>query len=90
MFIPRLKGLYAMFLREPLGYKILILSALASAIVFSGSAFHLYAQVGAKLSAAVFFGAAAYPFRGNRKVFRIMMVCMVLCLLLAGKIWLDA
>lgn len=89
MFIQQLKGLYAMFLREPLWYKILILSALASAIVFSGNSFHLYAQVGAKLSAAVFFGAAAYPFRGNRKVFRIMIGCTVLCLLLAGNIWLH-
>ena len=79
-----------MFLREPLGYKILILSALTLAIVFSSNSFHLYAQVGAKLSAAVFFGAAAYPFRGNRTVFRIMIVCAVLCVLLAGNIWLHA
>ena len=90
MLIRQLKGLYAMFLHEPLWYKLVIVSALASAIVFSGSSFHLYAQVGAKLSAAVFFAAAAYPFRGNRKVFRIMIGCAVFCVLLAGKIGLNA
>ncbi|GGO08304.1 hypothetical protein [Saccharibacillus kuerlensis] len=89
MFIQQLKGLYAMFLREPLWYKVLIVSALAAAIVFSSSTFNVHVQAGAKLAAAVFFGAYATRFRGNRWLFMILIALMILCVLLAGKIWIQ-
>ncbi|MCQ4088381.1 hypothetical protein [Saccharibacillus sp. JS10] len=83
-----LKGLYAMFLQEPLWCKILIIASLGAAVILSNSSFGLYAQVGAKLAAAVFFGIIAIRLRGSRKLFIVLIACVILCVLLAGNLLL--
>lgn len=83
--IQSIKGMYKMFLREPLWFKILISSTLLFAIVFSSSYFsdHSYFQSVAKLAAAVFFFSYGIKFRRNTRISVMFFALTVLCIYLA-------
>ncbi|MCR2803285.1 hypothetical protein [Paenibacillus soyae] len=64
----RIKMMYKLFLSEPLWFKILIVSMLLIAIIFSGSSFNGYYQSAAKLAAAIFFLSYGIKFRRSTRI----------------------
>jgi len=83
--IQRIKGMYKLFLREPLWFKILISSTLLVAIIFSSSVFADigYYQSGAKLAAAIFFASYGIKFRRNPRLFVLFLAMALICMYLA-------
>lgn len=81
----QLRGMLKLFWKEPLWFRLLILSALLASIVFSSSVFTLggYAESISKFSAAIFFIAFGVKMRRNTKVFTVFLGLAVLCLFLA-------
>jgi len=82
--IQTIKGMYKLFLREPLWFKILISSTLFVAIVLSSSFFSdgYYHSV-AKLAAAVFFTSYGIKFRRNTRISVMFFALAVLCFYLS-------
>ncbi|OCT12949.1 hypothetical protein A8709_21750 [Paenibacillus pectinilyticus] len=81
----RFKFMYKQFLKEPLWFKILVLSMLMISVVFSSSSFanEGYYQSIAKLAAAIFLCSYAFKLRRNIKVSGVLYVLAGLCLYLA-------
>lgn len=83
----RIKSMTAMFMNEPLWFKILIPLTFLASIVLSASYFsdYPYVQSVSKLAAAVFFGAFAIKFRWNAKIALLFSALSAACIFLA--IW---
>jgi len=64
----RIKFMYKLFLSEPLWFKILIVSMLLIAIIFSSSSFNGYYQSVAKLAATIFFFSYGLKFRRSTRI----------------------
>lgn len=79
----RFKFMYKQFLKEPLWFKVLVLTTLVISIVFSSSGFSNNYQSVSKLAAAVFFCIYAIKLRSNIKVSGAFYVIAGLCLYLA-------
>lgn len=75
--------MYKQFLKEPLWFKVLVLTTLVISIVFSGSVFSSSVQSIAKFAAAVFFCTYAIKFRRIVKVSVAFYVLAGLCLFVA-------
>ncbi|WP_171634629.1 serine hydrolase domain-containing protein [Paenibacillus plantarum] len=79
----RFKFMYKQFLKEPLWFKILVLTTLVISIVFSGSGFSSNVQSVAKVAAAIFFCTYAIKLRRLVKVSVTFYVLAGLCLYVA-------
>ncbi|CAN7609119.1 hypothetical protein [Paenibacillus sp. LjRoot56] len=79
----RFKYFYKQFLKEPLWFKILVLTALVIAVVFSSSGFSTNVQSVAKLAAAIFFCTYAIKFRKQVRISGAFYVLAGLCLYVA-------
>lgn len=75
----------AMFMNEPLWFKILITVTFLGTIILSASYFstYPYLQSGSKLAAAIFFGAFAIKFKWHFKIALLFSVLSVICIFLA-------
>lgn len=83
--MPMIKFMYKQFLREPLWFKLLILTTLLISIIFSSSPFSSsgYYQGSAKLAAAIFFVTYGIKMRRNTRISAIFFVLAVLCIYLS-------
>lgn len=81
--------IYKQFLREPLWFKILIITTLLAAIIFSSSSFSQngYYQFISKLAAAIFFTAYCVNFRSNTRISAVFFVMAAVCIFLSWNIW---
>lgn len=81
--------IYKQFLREPLWFKILIITTLLAAIIFSSSSFSQngYYQFISKLAAAIFFTAYGVNFRSNTRISAVFFVMAAVCIFLSWNIW---
>lgn len=81
----RIKFMLKQFLREPMWFKILILTTLLISIIFSSSSFsnHAYYQSGSKLAAAIFFVAYGFKMRRSRVTSVLFFILAVLCIVLS-------
>jgi hypothetical protein len=79
----RFKFMYKQFLKEPLWFKILVLTTLVISIVFSSSGFSSNVQSIAKLAVAIFFCTYAIKLRRLVKVSVTFYVLSGLCLYVA-------
>ncbi|MGF7046782.1 hypothetical protein J2T13_001280 [Paenibacillus sp. DS2015] len=84
----QIKFMYKQFLREPLWFKLLILTTLLISIIFSSSSFsnNGYYQSGAKLAAAIFLCAYGIKMRRNPKIAAIFFILVAICIYL---IWVN-
>ncbi|WP_424767475.1 hypothetical protein [Paenibacillus sp. sgz302251] len=79
----RIKLMYKLFLSEPWWFKVLVISMLLIAIIFSGSSFNGYFQSGAKLAAAIFFISYGIKFRRNTRIGIIFFLVALISLYLS-------
>ncbi|NQX61204.1 hypothetical protein [Paenibacillus qinlingensis] len=79
----RFKYMYKQFLKEPLWFKILVLTTLIISIVFSSSGFSPNMQSLGKIAAAIFFCTYAIQFRRQVKLSGAFYVLAGLCLYVA-------
>ncbi|NIK79563.1 hypothetical protein FHS15_004724 [Paenibacillus castaneae] len=81
----RIKSMYYQFMKEPLWFKMLILTTLLVSIIFSSSAFsdNSYYRSLAKLTAAIFFCAYGFKMRRNRQISTVFFVLAVICIYLS-------
>lgn len=82
----RFKFMYKQFLKEPLWFKILVLTSLIVAIVCSYSGFPNPVQSVAKLAVAIFFVTYAIKFRRLVKVSVVFYVLAVVSLYAAWNV----
>ncbi|WP_342422999.1 hypothetical protein [Paenibacillus sp. FSL E2-0178] len=81
--------IYKQFLTEPMWFKILIITTLLAAVIFSSSSFpqNGYYQLTSKLAAAIFFTAYGVNFRSNTRVSAVFFVMAAVCIFLSWNIW---
>lgn len=74
------------FLKEPLWFKVLVVSALVISIVFSSSFFsnNIFYYSISKLAAAVFFFAYGIKLRSNVKIAVLFFVIAGICIYISG------
>ncbi len=78
-----IKLMYKLFLREPMWFKILVISMLLIAIIFSGSSFNGYYQSVAKLAAAIFFFTFGIKFRRSTRIAALFFAVALISLYLS-------
>lgn len=86
----RIKFMYKQFFSEPLWFKILVVSMLVIAILFSGSSFNGYFQSVAKLAAAIFFFAYCIKFRRSIRIAVLFFAVALISLYLSWSSFSEA
>ncbi|HYK72165.1 MAG TPA: hypothetical protein VEV44_03385 [Pseudoneobacillus sp.] len=81
----RIHFMLKLFLKEPLWFKVLILSTLLISTIYSSSFFsnHVFYQSISKLAAAIFFFTYGYKFRRNLKTSILLFTLSVVCIVLS-------